>query len=257
MTRPDTLDSHSVTALLDSGATDNFLDWKYVKRLQLRTQRLDRSIPVYNVDGSQNTNGSISHKCEMNVQHKDHLEKIWFYVTQIGGKEVILGHSWLKKHNPDVDWQTNEIGFNRCPSECGRNTPINEEEPDKEKFVYHTQYYEHILWFKNPELGTWDDIEAIPELRIFSTNVSTQIEIEEMKNREPITFETAVPAHYHMYKKVFEESGFQNLPPRKPWDHAIDLKPDAMPQKLTKAYPISPSEDDAMKKFLDENLKNG
>ena len=78
-----------------------------------------------------------------------------------------------------------------------------------------------------------------------------------MKNREPISFETAVPTHYHMYKKVFEESGFQKLPARKPWDHAIDLKLDATPQKLTKAYPISPSEDDAMKKFLDENLKNG
>jgi hypothetical protein len=119
MTRSDTLDSHSTLALLDCGATDCFLDWKYVKQHQLPTTRLNRAIPVYNVDGSGNADGSITHKCEMNVQHKDHLEKIWFYITKIGNKEIILSHSWLKKHNPSVDWITSEITFNRCPSECG------------------------------------------------------------------------------------------------------------------------------------------
>lgn len=34
MTWSDTLDSYSVKALLDSGTTDNFLDWKYIKRHQ-------------------------------------------------------------------------------------------------------------------------------------------------------------------------------------------------------------------------------
>jgi hypothetical protein len=55
----------------------------------------------------------------MKIQHKDHCEKLWFYVTHIGNKEIILGHSWLTKHNPSINWQTNDITFNRCPSECG------------------------------------------------------------------------------------------------------------------------------------------
>ena len=256
MTRPDTLDSHSNLALLDCGATDCFLDWKYVKRHQLPTTRLNRAIPIYNVDGSGNANGSITHKCEMNVQHKDHLEKIWFYITKIGNKEIILGHSWLKKHNPSIDWVTSEITFNRCPSECGRATP--EKEENETKFVYHTQFSEHIMKFYHPELGIWDDVEVMPELRIYATrNISAEIEIELLKDKEPITFETAVPTQYHMYKRVFEDAGFQALPKRKPWDHAIDLKPDATPQKLTKAYPISPLEDKAMKEFIEENLTNG
>lgn len=66
-----------------------------------------------------------------------------------------------------------------------------------------------------------------------------------------------MPPQYHMYKKVFEDAGFQVLPQQKPWDHAIDIKPGAMPQKLTKAYPISPSEDEAMRTFIEENLANG
>jgi hypothetical protein len=98
--------------------------------------------------------------------------------------------------------------------------------------------------FHHPELGIWDDVEVMPELQIYATgNISAEIEIELLKDKEPITFETAVPTQYHMYKRVFEDAGFQALPKRKPWDHAIDLKPDATPQKLTKAYPISPLED--------------
>jgi hypothetical protein len=89
------------------------------------------------------------------------LEKIWFYITKIGNKEIILSHSWLKKHNPSVNWITSEITFNRCPSECGRATPEKEE---NEKFVYHTQFSEHIMKFHHPELGIWDDVEAMPEL---------------------------------------------------------------------------------------------
>jgi hypothetical protein len=60
-----------------------------------------------------------------------------------------------------------------------------------------------------------------------------------------------------MYKRVSEDAGFQALPKRKPWDHAIDIKPGGSPQKLTKAYPISPSEDEAMCNFIEENLANG
>jgi hypothetical protein len=100
MTRLDTLESHSAHALVDSGATDCFLDWKYVKRHQLPTRKLDRAIPVYNVDGSLNNDGSITHKCDMKIQHKDHVEKLWFYVTRIGNEEIILGHSWLKSTTP-------------------------------------------------------------------------------------------------------------------------------------------------------------
>jgi len=194
----------------------------------------------------------------MNVQHKDHLERIWFYVTKLGNKDVIIGHSWLTKHNPSIDWRMGDITFNRCPPECGQMTPEPEDEPEQTKFIYHTQFSKEIMRFKNPDLGFWEDVEVMPELRIYAAgNISAEIEIELLKNKEPVNFETAVPPQYHMYKKVFEEAGFQALPKRKPWDHAIDLKPDTTPQKLVKAYPISPSEDEAMRSFIEENLANG
>jgi hypothetical protein len=34
-----------------------------------------------------------------------------------------------------------------------------------------------------------------------------------------------VPKHYHKYESVFTKEGFDELPPRRPWDHAIELVP--------------------------------
>ncbi|KAF8890053.1 hypothetical protein BD779DRAFT_1438811 [Infundibulicybe gibba] len=41
-----------------------------------------------------------------------------FEVTTLGKTKVILGHTWLKKHNPTIDWTTGEVSMNRCPAEC-------------------------------------------------------------------------------------------------------------------------------------------
>jgi len=29
-----------------------------------------------------------------------------------------LGHDWLVKHNPEVNWKNNTIRFTRCPENC-------------------------------------------------------------------------------------------------------------------------------------------
>ena len=42
------------TALLDSGATENFIDHTTVVKLRLGTKKLPKPRPVYNVDGTLN-----------------------------------------------------------------------------------------------------------------------------------------------------------------------------------------------------------
>jgi hypothetical protein len=31
---------------------------------------------------------------------------------------MILGFTWLRKHNPEIDWQTKEVRMSRCPLQC-------------------------------------------------------------------------------------------------------------------------------------------
>ena len=39
----------------------------------------------------------------------------------IGGQKrtVILGIPGLARHNPEIDWRTEEVKMTRCPEECG------------------------------------------------------------------------------------------------------------------------------------------
>src|SRR5713101_5981049 len=55
-------------ALLDSGATENFLDSKTVTKLRLPTQKLETPRTIYNIDGTNNKAGSITRKCQLKVQ---------------------------------------------------------------------------------------------------------------------------------------------------------------------------------------------
>jgi hypothetical protein len=56
---------------------------------------------------------------------------------------------------------------------------------------------------------------------------------------------------------VFSEEAAHRFPTSREWDHAIDLKPDAPTTLDCKVYPLAPGEDDALQKFLSENLDKG
>jgi hypothetical protein len=39
-------------------------------------------------------------------------------VTQLGKQSMILGFTWLKKHNPKIDFQTQLVKMSRCLPQC-------------------------------------------------------------------------------------------------------------------------------------------
>jgi len=54
-------------ALLDTGATENFIDPQTVACLCLGTKKLPHKRTVYNVDGTLNHNGAVTHACDLIV----------------------------------------------------------------------------------------------------------------------------------------------------------------------------------------------
>jgi hypothetical protein len=57
------------TALLDSGATENFISHRTWRALGIGRQQLDKSILVHNVDGTKNCLINIRHYCWLRVIH--------------------------------------------------------------------------------------------------------------------------------------------------------------------------------------------
>ena len=112
------IDTHQmvdVDALLDSGTTGVFMDRKFTECNGIAMQKLDKPIHVYNVDGTLNQGGSITHETTMMMSHKGHCEKAVFKVCNLGKSNIIISFTWLKKHNLEIDWKTGNIWFTRCP----------------------------------------------------------------------------------------------------------------------------------------------
>ena len=65
------------------------------------------------------------------------------------------------------------------------------------------------------------------------------------------TWEEIVPKEYLPYKEVFEKKTFNELPPRRPWDHAIQLIPGSKMVDC-KIYPLNPNEQKQLDEFLKE-----
>ncbi len=85
---------------------------------------------------------------------------------------------------------------------------------------------------------------------------STQIAIE-ASDKVDCTWQEQVPKEYHMFRKVFSEEESQRFPESRPWDHAIELLPDASQTLDCKVYPLTPGEQESLDKFLDEHLNKG
>src|SRR5260370_41388192 len=85
---------------------------------------------------------------------------------------------------------------------------------------------------------------------------SQQLAQEVQKAEVSRPLEDMVPAQYHDFRDIFSKEAFDELPPQKVWDHAIDLSPGTeLPHSWT--FPLSPAEQKELDNFLQENLVNG
>ncbi len=115
----DMMEEASSEAMVDTGATGNFIDQDFVWNAKLPTHKLLQLIPVYNIDGTPNEAGSIHEVVDMIMTYSGHLEWILLVVTWLGKQSMILGFSWLKKHNPEIDFRTGTVKMTRClPRYC-------------------------------------------------------------------------------------------------------------------------------------------
>ena len=77
-------------ALVDSRATENFLDFRMVTRWRLGTQQLEMPRQVFNVDGTENQLGQVTKYCTLRITCGDMDQLQMFYVTNLGTDRVIL-----------------------------------------------------------------------------------------------------------------------------------------------------------------------
>src|SRR3981189_1705588 len=290
----DTVMKCNINALVDCGATSLFVDTEYVRSNNISTHRLTTPIPVYNVDGTANEAGAITEIADVILRYKGHAERTQLAVTSLGKQTMILGFTWLREQNPEIDWQTKEVRMSRCPPQCstcraevkvkhqaeraataqihacraGSFLVLIEEIADEDDYP--------SMGLGEPEGGVTDfddgfDDEIEDSDRIFvahihgedakhfvraASTVSQRLAEAFTKNSKATSFRDAVPSSLHEFEDVFSEGAFDHLPKRRKWDHAIELEHEPLPG-FRKVYPMSPKEQRELDAFLEEALATG
>jgi len=103
------------TALLDSGATENFLNLSYAKWLKLPIKRLPTPRKLYNVDGTQNKGGELQFYTDLSVQTGSNRTNLQFFLTDLGDHKAILGYPWFSASQPRIDWKRGWIEHSQLP----------------------------------------------------------------------------------------------------------------------------------------------
>ena len=91
-------------ALLDSGATENFMELAYTWRLKFPIHELTEPRMLYNVDGTINKAGIIRWSTDVKVQTGTQHTWMRFFLSDLGNHKVILGYPWFSTVQPNIDW---------------------------------------------------------------------------------------------------------------------------------------------------------
>jgi hypothetical protein len=226
-------------ALVDSGATDNFMHPAFAKRMGLGLQELPTPKKIFNIDNTSNKSGMITHFLDLNVQTNGINKEMRFLVTDIGHEEVLLGYPWLATFEPKFQWRSAVIDERVLPIIISSINPRS----IKQQPVIATGLSE------DAKRSIVRQLETECHVRSVATDLAIEAGAEQK--------EAILPEEYKEFARLFNDEAADRFPPTREWDHAIDLKPGAPDALDCKVYPMTRDEDTALEKFLDEMVAKG
>ena len=227
--------------LVDSGATDNFMHPWLVRRLVLGTQKLEQSRKLWNIDGTNNKVGWITEYVDLSMHTGKKQAKMWFLITDLGHEDLILGYPWLATFEPGFSWADGTIDMEyllvivRSLNWETRLTKIT------------------ISWTVIEPISTQEKMQIVEELEEECFSILTRLAQEAHQYQQRVE----IPDEYQRHWKVFSKEESHQLPPSRPWDHAIELKEGAPEVINCKIIPTTMEEDEVLKKFIKEQMEKG
>ena len=248
-------------ALVDSGATTNFINTQFAKNNHLAMYEVARPLTVINADGTTNKAGKITHYVIASISIGDHVTRHKLFCINIGDKNVMIGYTYLYEHNPSIDWSKGEWRFTRCPNSCtdkARKIKIDTPETNstEEEYTFTAGLEEIGTACHNNSLITWVD-PANENLEAQINLVERIRHTEDFEDEDTRLWKTRVPEWVHHFGNVFSKVRSERMPERKHYDHPIDFIEGKELPKPAKIYPLAPVEKDALKQWLQEELRKG
>jgi hypothetical protein len=227
------------TALLDSGATENFIDEETWKKMGVGRRPLSKSIKVYNVDGTENRKGELTHYCRLRILFDGKEDLQDFYITTLGKDRLILGFPFLQKFNPTVDWKRGRF--------------------KKGVVSIQSAMYKHldrtVLAYQKRALKTLGRPKEGEAIFVRRANIAQEMAHQYQAKREKV--DESVPEQFRKFTKVFSEKESRRFPPDRNPNYQIEFT-DKAPEYLNcKVYPLTKLETETLKKYLADELEKG
>ena len=200
-----------VKALVDSGYTHTRINEQLVKDKRIQMKSIDFSIEVFNADGTKN--GEVTKVAPLEIEINGHKETLEAVVTDLDRTDMFLGHDWLVKHNPEVNWKNGTIKFTRCPEN-------------------------YTMIHKDIQFNSRQTKEA-------ATDKMEQDNGEISKEPDKTNPED-LPDYIQLFTHLFNKKKFEKLLERREWDHEINLTDKAPKELNAKAYVIILKEEEAL-----------
>jgi len=102
-----------IKILVDSRCTHIEIDEQLVKDKRIQIKPINFSFKVFNADRTKN--GEVTMVAPLEIKINSHKEQLETAVMDLNRTDMFLGHDWLVKHNPEVNWKNSTIRFTRCP----------------------------------------------------------------------------------------------------------------------------------------------
>jgi len=86
---------------VDSRCTYTGINKQLVKEEKIKTEPMDRSFKVFNINGMKN--GEVTWFTLLEVEINRHKEQINAAVIDLNSTDIFLEYNWLVKYNPEVN----------------------------------------------------------------------------------------------------------------------------------------------------------
>jgi len=165
-------------------------------RLKISYLPVETPIKIWNVDGTHNQDGAISHFTDLQVCTGTQTRTLHFLITNLGKDEVILGYPWLTAFEPIIYWKDATLD-----KEC-QPVVISSIKPEVQVSTIITE-------------EEWEEMnqgEEIPYTLLQKTITASELAQKAMDKTKK-TFEQMVPAEYQHHTKTFNEKESHQFPP--------------------------------------------
>ena len=278
-----TMKAVETRALIDSGASISCIDWGFVRKQRIPTQRLKTPIQAQNADNSVNSKGVIRFSTTLFLDVGGITRRTTLYVMNLGNENVILGLPWLKDVNPTINWVDRTISIKESLDQSQElflsfSADTKRHESHFIRPSVKPPRHINVNAIVNQHLFAYNDWETENEyisrakqnraiyriIRCGSRFIpagspiiakltnATELVAAAEKSKPKVT----LPPKYSSFASVFSKEATDHVPSSRPYDHEINFD-DSFTPKIGKVYPLSPDERKATEDFLDENLAAG